>query len=93
MQPDESRPSGGLLHVRRISQKGAISRAESAATHGKHGKAIPGVIVSPRIPPGSIIRPPEGGPPFDHTSIIKTLRKLFRLGIWLCPVPLGAPVG
>jgi phospholipase C len=40
------------------------------------GVRVPAVIVSPWVPPGSVIRPP-GETPFDHTSIIATLRKLF----------------
>jgi len=59
--------------------------------HGEHGFAfdaygvrVPAVIVSPYIPPGSRIRPPPsaGGPtyPFDHTSIIATVRELFLPG-------------
>jgi phospholipase C len=37
---------------------------------------VPALLISPWIPPGSIVRPP-GATPFDHTSIIATLRKLF----------------
>jgi phospholipase C len=37
---------------------------------------VPAVIISPYVRPGSVIRPP-GATPFDHTSIIATLRKLF----------------
>lgn len=40
------------------------------------GVRVPAVIVSPYIKAGSVIRPP-GTTPFDHTSIIATLRKLF----------------
>jgi len=40
------------------------------------GVRVPAVIVSPYVPKGSVIRPP-GPTPFDHTSIIATLRKLF----------------
>ena len=40
------------------------------------GVRVPAVIVSPWVPKGSVIRPP-GDTPFDHTSIIATLRKLF----------------
>ncbi|HEY4172357.1 MAG TPA: alkaline phosphatase family protein, partial [Rhodopila sp.] len=40
------------------------------------GVRVPAVIVSPWVPKGSVIRPP-GSTPFDHTSIIATLRKLF----------------
>jgi phospholipase C len=40
------------------------------------GVRVPAVIISPYVPAGSIIRPP-GPTPFDHTSILATLRKLF----------------
>ncbi len=40
------------------------------------GVRVPAVIVSPYVRPGSIIRPP-GLVPFDHTSILATLRRLF----------------
>ena len=43
---------------------------------GYFGVRVPAVIVSPYVPAGSIIRPP-GLTPFDHTSIIATLGKLF----------------
>jgi phospholipase C len=43
---------------------------------GSFGVRVPAVIVSPYIPHGSVIRPP-GPTPFDHTSIIATLGKLF----------------
>jgi phospholipase C len=52
-----------------------------------YGVRVPAVIISPFIPPGSRVRSaptglPTIGPPypFDHTSIIKTLRRLFSLG-------------
>ena len=47
-----------------------------------YGVRVPAVIVSPWIAPGSKIRPPQRdqGPPFDHASIIKTVRELFALG-------------
>jgi phospholipase C len=51
-----------------------------------YGVRVPAVIVSPYIPAGSRIRaaprPIKNGPPypFDHTSIIATVRKLFNLG-------------
>jgi phospholipase C len=43
---------------------------------GSFGVRVPAVIVSPWVPKGSVIRP-SGKTPFDHTSIIATLRKLF----------------
>ncbi len=39
------------------------------------GVRVPAVIVSPYVRQGSVLRPP-GATPFDHTSIIATLRKL-----------------
>jgi phospholipase C len=41
-----------------------------------YGVRVPTVIVSPYVRQGSIIRP-AGATPFDHTSILATLRKLF----------------
>jgi phospholipase C len=47
---------------------------------GYFGVRVPAVIISPYVPAGSIIRPPPPPlPPFDHTSIIATLRKLFGI--------------
>jgi phospholipase C len=53
----------------------------------RYGVRVPAVIVSPYIPAGSRIRvAPQDqvlagtATPFDHTSILATLRKLFALG-------------
>lgn len=49
----------------------------------RYGVRVPAVLVSPYIPQGSVVRPPLVGAavhPFDHTSIIATLHKLFGLG-------------
>ncbi len=46
----------------------------------RFGVRVPAVIVSPLVPAGTILRAPAGGPPFDHTSIISTLRARFDLG-------------
>ena len=53
----------------------------------RYGVRVPAVVVSPFVPAGSIIRAapaglPHRGPPypFDHTSVLATLRKLFGLG-------------
>jgi phospholipase C len=47
----------------------------------RYGVRVPAVIISPYIPAGSKIRPLANGGgqpyPFDHTSIIATLRALF----------------
>jgi phospholipase C len=50
----------------------------------RFGVRVPAVFVSPLIPEGTILHAPnDGRPPFDHTSIIATLRARFDLG------PLG----
>ncbi len=53
----------------------------------RYGVRVPAVIVSPYIAPGTILRSsalgiPHVGPPhpYDHSSIIATLRKCFNLG-------------
>jgi len=56
---------------------------------GRFGVRVPAVIVSPYVRAGSLIRP-AGVTPFDHTSIIATLRALFRLGT-LTPRDAAAP--
>ncbi|MBE1163038.1 alkaline phosphatase family protein [Dyella acidiphila] len=43
----------------------------------RYGVRVPAVLVSPWIPAGTIARAPQGRPPFDHTSILSTLRTLF----------------
>jgi phospholipase C len=45
----------------------------------RFGVRVPAVIVSPLIPAGTIFRAPAGSPPYDHTSIIATLRARFNL--------------
>jgi phospholipase C len=42
----------------------------------RFGPRVPAVIISPYVEPGSVLRP-TGETPFDHTSIIATLRDLF----------------
>ena len=58
----------------------------------RFGVRVPAVIISPWIPPGSIIRPPPGAKyPFDHTTILSTLRKLYDLGEPLSERDKAAP--
>jgi phospholipase C len=45
----------------------------------RFGVRVPAIIVSPLIPEGTILRAPADGPPFDHTSIIATLRARFGI--------------
>jgi phospholipase C len=58
----------------------------------RYGVRVPTVIVSPWVPAGSVIRPPAASPhPFDHTSILATLRSLFDLGAPLTRRDAAAP--
>lgn len=52
-------------------------RDASGFAFDRYGVRVPAVLVSPWIAAGTVLRPPEGGYPFDHTSIISTLNKLF----------------
>jgi phospholipase C len=45
----------------------------------RFGVRVPTVLVSPLIAPGTVLRPPASGPPFDHTSILKSLELRFGL--------------
>lgn len=53
--------------------------APDGFTFDTYGVRVPAVIISPWIPAGSILQPLTQGCsyPFDHTSIIKTVRQLF----------------
>jgi phospholipase C len=71
-----------------VAPPGAPLNNKYRFTFDAFGVRVPAVIVSPWIPPGSKVRAPgwapqsdlRTGPPFDHTSIIKTVRELFGLG-------------
>ncbi len=58
----------------------------------RYGVRVPAVLISPWIPEGSVVRPPAGSKyPFDHASILSTLRKLFDLGEPLTRRDAAAP--
>lgn len=64
----------------------------------RYGVRVPAVLISPYIAPGTILHaapqglPHEGPPhPFDHTSIIATVRKCFDLGEPLTARDAAAP--
>ena len=61
VEPPDATPPGGPMH--------------DGFAFDRFGVRVPTVIVSPHVPPGSILRA-SGGVPFDHTSIIATLRAL-----------------
>jgi phospholipase C len=41
----------------------------------RFGVRVPAVLVSPLIKAGTVLNAPAAGPPFDHTSILATIRK------------------
>ncbi|MHB1950432.1 MAG: alkaline phosphatase family protein [Acidiferrobacteraceae bacterium] len=67
-----------------VSPGGEVSR--EGFTFNRYGVRVPAVLISPYIGAGSVLRvsdalPHQGPPyPFDHTSVIATLRKRFKLG-------------
>jgi phospholipase C len=63
------------------------NRLHDGFAFDRYGVRVPAVIISPYIEPGTILRSaaaslPHVGPPYpyDHTSVIATLRKCFNLG-------------
>jgi phospholipase C len=46
----------------------------------RFGGRVPAVLASPWIEAGTVYRAPAGGPPLDHTSVLKTVELLFGLG-------------
>ena len=61
-----------------VSPDGLVDQ-ESGFAFDAYGVRVPALIVSPYVEAGGVIR--SNGPyPFDHTSILSTLRALFGLG-------------
>jgi phospholipase C len=62
---------------------GAVAPDQSPGEDGfdftRFGLRVPTVLVSPLIQAGTVFRAPDGSPPFDHTSILATVEKLWGL--------------
>ncbi len=62
---------------------GATPPDSSAGEYGfdfkRFGVRVPTVLISPLVAPGTVFRAPAGGPPFDHTSILKTVETRWGL--------------
>jgi phospholipase C len=56
----------------------------------RYGVRVPAIIVSPYVSPGTIFRQTSGAP-YDHTSIIATVRKRFGLSPSLTKRDAAAP--
>jgi phospholipase C len=63
-------------HVPPPNAKPPSSTATAPFNFDRYGVRVPAVIVSPYVKQGTVLRPP-GAVPYDHTSIIATLRKRF----------------
>ena len=59
-------------------------------TFNRFGVRVPAVLISPYIEAGTICRP-AGWTPFDHTSILATVRNCFKTGAPLTPRDAAAP--
>jgi phospholipase C len=56
----------------------------------RYGVRVPAVVVSPYVAPGTIFRQTSGAP-YDHTSIIATVRKRFGLSSAITARDAAAP--
>jgi phospholipase C len=45
----------------------------------RFGVRVPTVLISPLVAAGTVYRAPDGGPPFDHTSVLATIEKRWGL--------------
>ena len=70
---DHVAPPGGARNPDVQNQPG-----QDGFLFNRFGVRVPCVVVNPRIRKGLIARP-EGGTPFDHTSVIKTVQNCFKL--------------
>lgn len=59
--------------------------------YDQYGPRVPAIFINPYIKPQTVLRPKSGSFPFDHTSIIATLREQFGLNGHLTPRDGVAP--
>lgn len=68
--------SGNLQPGSAVSPDG---RDQDGFTFNRFGVRVPTIFASPYVAKGSVHRAPAGGYPFDHTSIIKSVKECFGL--------------
>ena len=66
-------------------------RADQLFHFDRYGVRVPAVVISPYIPAGTVFRAPVNSQPFDHTSVISTVRRCFDLGEPLTDRDRNAP--
>jgi phospholipase C len=47
----------------------------------RYGVRVPAIVVSSYVEPGTVFRASEGGQPYDHTSVLSTLRDWLGLAV------------
>ena len=57
---------------------GAVSR-DGSFDFSRFGVRVPAIVVSSYVRPGTVFRAPPGSAPFDHTSLLATLRDWLQL--------------
>ena len=78
-------------HVSPPAASPPSSLASQPFNFDRYGVRVPAVIISPYIKQGTVLRPP-GTIPYDHTSVIATLRKRYpELGAPLTSRDAAAP--
>lgn len=84
---------GGLFdHVPPPAAQSPFKTAPANFDYSQYGVRVPAIFINPHIAPLTLHRAPENGPPFDHCSIIATLRAQFGLGEALTPRDEVAPI-
>jgi phospholipase C len=53
---------------------GSVSRGDGSFKFDRYGVRVPTIVVSSFFRPGTVFRAKPGQPPYDHTSILATLR-------------------
>ncbi len=72
---------GNYDHVPPPKAVSPDNRVSKPFNFDRYGVRVPAVLVSPYIKTGTILKTPVGTScPYDHTSVIATLRKCFALG-------------
>lgn len=83
---------GGLFdHVMPPSAKSPFTNAISGFNYDAYGPRVPIIFINPYIRSGTVLRPKDSTYPFDHTSIIATLRDQFGVKGHLTPRDQSAP--
>jgi phospholipase C len=73
-----------------IAMPPSVPRVGQPFAFDRYGVRIPAVVVSPLIKPGTVFRS-TSEQPFDHASVIKTLRKRFGVTVPLTDRDATAP--